>query len=95
MTLTLPSTSVEYVRCLVTAEVALGTQTVSLAVVAPDTEPASGDWKAGSWDGDYAQLLVGPGQAVTLQPGTTYQVWVKISDPPLAVVRRAGPLATY
>lgn len=95
MTLTIPSTSVEYVRCLVTADVTLGTQTVSMAFMAPDTEPSSGDWKVAAWSGSYVQALVGAGGVITLAAHTNYVVWVKISDPPVTVVRRAGPLATY
>jgi hypothetical protein len=95
VTLYIPSTSVEYVRCLVTADVALGSQVVSLAFMSPDTEPTSGDWHVGAWDGNYAELLIGPGQAVTMAAHSTYQVWVKIEAPPATIIRRAGPIATY
>lgn len=69
---------------------------VSLAFLPSDAKPASGDWKAGTWDTDtgryYAQCRIGPGGTITLQPETTYAVWIKIVHGADTVVRRAGSL---
>lgn len=50
----------------------------------PNDKPASGDWKAGSWDvnliGGYVALaLVGPGTPSVLAEGDWY-VWIRITD---------------
>jgi hypothetical protein len=65
-------------------------------MTAPNTKPASGDWKTGGWDtsaiGTYtATCLVGPGGAATLVPGS-YFVWVRITDNPEIVIREVGEL---
>lgn len=65
-------------------------------MTAPNTKPASGDWKTGSWDttviGTYvATVLVGPGGAATLAPGS-YYAWVRITDNPEIIVREVGEL---
>lgn len=73
--------------------------TVAMAFETGVTAPASGDWKAGTWDvndiGDYlAGCLVGTGGAATLAPGT-YYVWVRITTLTETVVQPAGELAVY
>lgn len=96
--------SLEYVRVPVAAQssgIAVNptADVVQLAFMSGRTNPATGDWKAASWDTDVttvpptyrARCLVGPGGAVTLSPGT-YLVWVKVTDSPEMPVKPAGPL---
>jgi hypothetical protein len=87
--------SVIFVRSLIDANVALGSQVVKMAILSPDVLPVTADWKAASWDGDYAQILVGPGQLITLAVNRTYVVWVQITDSPETPELRAGAIATY
>ncbi len=62
---------------------------VAMAFMAGGAEPASGDWKAATWETDptttpptyYARCLVGPGGTVTLAKGV-WMVWMKITDAP-------------
>ncbi len=95
MTTKISASSVIFVRSLIDANVALGSQVVKMAILAPDVLPVSGDWKAASWDGDYAQVLVGPGQTITLAANRTYTVWVQVTDSPEVPELRAGTIATY
>jgi hypothetical protein len=87
--------SLEYVPAAITAT-AMGapanptSDPVSFAFTEIGVEPATGDWKAGAWDGTQprtpgtayiAHCLVGPGGAVTL-PAGKYTMWVRITDSP-------------
>lgn len=96
------STSLEHLRFPVFADTAGApynptADTVAVAfMTAPNTKPATGDWKTGGWDttaiGTYvATVLVGTGGAVALTPGT-YYVWVRITDNPEIIVREVGEL---
>lgn len=95
--------SVEYVRVPVSATASGSAvdptaDTVQMAFLATAAAPVSGDWKTASWETDanttpdtyYARCLVG--SAVTLTAGTTYTVWVKVTDSPETPVKRAGLL---
>jgi hypothetical protein len=95
LTVKISAGSVIYVRAEVEANVALGSQAVSMAIIAPDALPGALDWKAASWDGSVAQILVGPAQTITLLTNRTYVVWVKIVDSPETPELRAGAIATY
>ena len=85
----------EFVAVAITAKTA-GTSvnptsdTVEFAFTTVTAQPATGDWKTGSWDGTQprqpggayiAHCLVGPGGTVTL-PAGTYTMWVRITDNP-------------
>jgi hypothetical protein len=87
--------SVIFVRSLIDANVALGSQVVKIAILAPDVLPTTPDWQAASWDGNHAQVLVGPAQAITLAANRTYTVWVQITDSPEKPELRAGTILTY
>lgn len=69
--------------------------TVQLAFLPFGQQPASGDWKAASWETIsskyYARCLVGPGGAITLTNGR-YQIWVKITDNPEIPVLRGDEI---
>lgn len=95
MTTKISAGSVMYVRSLIDANVALGSQVVKMAILAPDVLPVTADWKAASWDGDYAQVLVGPAQTIILAANRTYVVWVQITGSPEIPELRAGTIATY
>ena len=95
MTEKISAGSVIFVRSLIDANVALGSQVVKMAILAPDVLPATLDWQAASWDGNYAQILVGPAQTITLAANRTYIVWVQITDSPEKPELRAGAIATY
>lgn len=95
--------SVEYVRVPVSATASGSAvdptaDTVQMAFLATAAAPVSGDWKTASWETDatttpdtyYARCLVG--SVVTLTAGTTYTVWVKVTDSPETPVKRAGLL---
>ncbi len=69
---------------------------VAMAIVTGT--PVSGDFHTATWETAgtkyYARLLVGPGAALTLTPGT-YGVWVKVTDSPEVPVKRSGALVVY
>lgn len=95
VTPTIPAVSVEYIFVPVTSSVVLDTQTVEFAFLtsAPDADTS---WIAATWVGEAAKtrsarVLIGPGSAVPLAPGT-YQVWVRVHDTPEVPVRLAGSL---
>ena len=96
----IPAVSTEYVRVEVAATangaaVDPTADTVQFAFLSSYAEPASGDWKSGSWDSEngryYAQCLVGPSGTVTLAKGPWF-VWVKVTASPEAPVRQVGQL---
>jgi hypothetical protein len=96
--------SVEYVKVPVSAEesgaaVDITADVVEMAFPLQDVAPVSGDWETAAWETDatttpdtyLARCLVGPGGAATLVVGT-YDVYVRVTDTPEVVVRRAGNL---
>lgn len=97
------ASSVEYVRVPVSAKASGSTvdptaDTVVMAFMSTTATPGVSDWKTSSWETDtttdpdtyYARCLVG--SAVTLTAGTTYQVWVKVTDSPETPIKRCGLL---
>lgn len=100
--LTISSLSTEYVQVPVAATaagVAINptTDVVQFAFMATGS-PGTTDWKLGSWQtiapNTYlAQCLVGPGSGgVPLTAGTTYSIWIKVTDNPEVPVRQVGLL---
>lgn len=85
-----PASGAEYMLIPVSGPQAdLTAFTVSVALVAdgPDTiEPATGDYKTGSWIGGEAALLLTTG----LYPPGEYMAWVRVLAPPEDVRRPAG-----
>lgn len=77
--------------------------TVVMAFTALTAQPASGDWKAASWETDattdpdtyYARTEIGPGSTVGALAAGDYFVWVKITDSPEVPVKRAGTLRVF
>ena len=102
--LSLSVLSLEYVLVPVSAKengvaVDISGDVVALAFTLQDVAPLSGDWEAATWETDatttpdtyLAKCLVGPGGAATLSAGT-YDVYVKVTDSPEIMVRKAGNL---
>ena len=97
---TIYALSTEYVRLQVAATVGGSTynptaDTVQFAFPTSGVQPTT--WYSGSWETInglyYARCLVGPtGGVTTLTAGTTYDVWVKITDSPEVPVRKLGQL---
>lgn len=90
----------EYIRVPVAAKEAGAVvdptgDTVQMAFPLAGVDPVSGDWKTASWETAgttyYARCLVGPTGDVTLTDGL-YDAWVKVTDTPEVVVRKAGQL---
>lgn len=94
MTLRIPSSSIEYLSVPVTSSVSLSGLPVYVALIPPGSDPVSGDWKAASWSGSNATILIGPGQTIVPSANTTYIVWVKVTANPETPVMRAGVLQT-
>lgn len=65
---------------------------VEIAIV-PETagEPADSDYRAATWDGQDATLIVGSGTSTALDPGE-YVVWTRVTTPTQQPVRRSGAL---
>jgi hypothetical protein len=64
-----------------------------------NTNPETGDWKAGSWESSpdgtyYGKCLVGPAGTVTLDVGT-YDVWVRVVRGSETVIEQAGTVTIY
>ena len=92
--LQISSLSVEYVHVPITSNLDTGDLndlTVQLAIVPDGQEPVTGDWKTGTWIGNHAAVLVGPGATITLTDGT-YDVWVKITATPEVPVLLSGSI---
>lgn len=100
--ITMSSLSTEYVQVPISATAAgvpvnPTSDQVQFAFMATGN-PSPGDWHLGSWEtiapNTYiAQCLVGPGSGgVTLTAGTTYSIWVKVTDNPETPVRQVGLL---
>jgi hypothetical protein len=105
--LVISSASLEYVKARVFAKMSGAVidptaDVVTMAFLASDADPVSGDFKAASWETDtttdpdsyFARCLVGPGGAATLTDGI-YTVWVKIADSPEIPVKRAGQVIVH
>ena len=105
MSATISALSLIYVRVPVQATKA-GVQynptadSVVMAFVPVGTVPASGDWKAATWEVENAtaqvptynaRCLVGPGGTVQLAQGS-YVVWVKVTDSPEIPVLQSDAL---
>lgn len=102
--MTLSALSTEYVKTQVFATVAgvaydPTNDTVQFAFMANNQSPGTTDWKSGSWEKNttvspaqyFARCLVGPnGGVLTLSAGSTYSVWMKITDNPEVPVRYVG-----
>lgn len=99
---TISALSTEYVQVPVSATTAgvpinPTSDQVQFAFMATGN-PTSGDWHLGSWQTIapttyVAQILVGPGSGgVPLTAGTTYSIWVKVTDNPETPVRQVGLL---
>jgi hypothetical protein len=93
----IPASSTEYVHVPVTApagvDITGSPPKLAILPVTNRSNPETGDWHTGDWDGTEARLLVGPdGGAVTLTAGD-YRVYVSF-DPPGSelIVRLAGYL---
>lgn len=99
------NTSLEYVRVPVSATEEgitqnISTTVVSMAFLAEGSDPPSSGsaaWKSAGWETDesttpdtyYARALVGPGGVQQLTAGT-WDVYVKITDSPEVVIRKAA-----
>jgi hypothetical protein len=100
--LTISSLSTEYVQVPVSATAAgvnvnPTSDSVQFAFMATGN-PTPSDWHTGTWTTIapttyLAQILVGPDNGgVTLTAGTTYAIWVKVTDNPETPVRQVGLL---
>ncbi|MER7953854.1 hypothetical protein [Streptomyces sp. NPDC096030] len=94
----IPASSLEYLSVTVTAspaDVVLTGTTPRFAflLTTSRSNPVSGDWVDGEWDGDNtARILIGPSGDRTLTRGS-WNVWVSINPPnDELVVRNAGLL---
>jgi hypothetical protein len=89
----IPAISVEYVKVAVTGPtgVDLSDLDVELAIVDDGQIPDVGDWKAGTWIGSSAAVLIGPGTDLALDQGT-YDVYVKITSSPEVPVLPSGSI---
>lgn len=96
--------SLEYVKVPVAAResgaaIDITSDVVEMAFTLQDVAPLSGDWEAAAWETDatttpdtyLARCLVGPSGTATLTAGT-YDVWVRVTDTPEIVARKAGNL---
>lgn len=93
----LAATSTEYIHIPVTPPtgVSLASNPVQIAIVAHSSNPATGEWRAATWDDDTARILVGPaGGALTLAPGT-YWTWITWTAGQEVPVYRAGRIRIY
>jgi hypothetical protein len=81
--LTISHLSTQYVKVPIEDSPAeLDTLPVQMAIVPQGQDPVSGDWKAASWIGTSAAVLIGPGTPLALAKNLTYGVWVKITSSP-------------
>lgn len=93
--LTIPSSSVEYVKSKVTGSYTT-LMPVQMAIVTAGSEPTSGDYVTAAWDGTdgdaYAKVLIGTGTTVGVKTEGLYGVWVKITATPEIPVIHCGQL---
>ena len=99
----------EYIHVAVTAADVDGvavdptTDTVEIAVIATGTTVVSGDFNTADWgelgsDPYVAKVLIGPGGSpsiITLTAGSTYDVYVRITDTPEIPVMFAYSIDAY
>ena len=74
------------------------TLSVSVAIIAPGTDPSSGQYVAASWvtEGGVRKARVLWQSAVpAAAPHTLYHAWMKVSAAPETPVMFAGPIRTY
>lgn len=87
------ASSTEYVHIPVTATLDGSPVTLTdppkIAIIAASSNPATGDWRTGTWAGTNARLLVGPAGGTQLAPGS-YWAWVKFTAGTETPVYRAG-----
>lgn len=82
----------EYIHVPITADVALGTQPVQVAVLpTADQEIAEADWWTAEWTPTGARVLIGPGSLHVLPVGAHW-VHVRVDDGTERVVLFAGRL---
>jgi hypothetical protein len=95
--------STRYIKCSVsTRENGLladpTTGTIDFAFLNDAIEPASWDWKAGTWETtseEYlGRCLVGPSGSITLAAGS-YDVWVRFTKTPEVIIEKVGYLVIY
>lgn len=100
------NTSLEYIRVPVQATENgvvedISTTTVTMAFLQEGSDPptaASAAWKTAGWETDttttpdtyYARALVGPSPGVQQLSAGTWDVYVKITDSPEVVIRKAS-----
>lgn len=67
-------------------------QPAQIAIVPiADGEPGDADYKAATWVGDEATVLIGAGTAIVLVPGE-YVIWSRVTIGSRRPVRRSGIL---
>jgi hypothetical protein len=92
---TIPRGSVEYVKARVTADVTLD-DTVGVAISLLPSGTSTHTWLAGEWTGTAdTQRVARTSSAVTFDtayPGSTYSVYVKLTDSPESPILAAGTL---
>ena len=103
--LTLPTTTVEYVKIPVTSIVNgvfldPTSDPVDLAFLATFDKPDTGDWHTGTWTAGggglyYARCLIGPGSGVGALTAGTWQVWLRLTATPETVVRLVGQIEIF
>lgn len=100
--LRIPYTSNDYVLLPLTewsSEVADPTTLpVSIAIVAPGTDPAPGDYVSGSWTtegGVHKARVLWQSAVPAAAAHTVYAAWLKITSSPETPVLYAGPIGTY
>lgn len=73
---------------------------VALAFVPQGTTPAPADFKTGSWLQDvstiptthFARVLIGPTPGVVVLTPGLFDCWVKVTDNPEVIAKKAGPV---
>lgn len=88
--LKIPALSTEYVHAPIDGPANLTSFTVEMAILPTGQDPAGGDWKAATWSGTDATVLVGPSAVIPLTKGAQYEVWVRITASPEIPVLRPG-----
>jgi hypothetical protein len=95
--------STRFVKCTVSAQengllIDPTTGTIEFAFMADSVEPASLNWKTGSWEiglGEYlGRCLVGPSGTITLA-ASSYDVWVRYTKAPETIIEKIGYLVIY
>lgn len=83
---------------LIPPDASIAVDLVEFAFLPTDVDPVDADWRTGSWFTSatrvVARILIGPGSAIVLTPGT-YRVWVRITSSPERVVQKVGRIVLY